>query len=730
MPSLLPNANDTILATYQASIVTSVALPFLVYFALGALLFFLFCILRTRIPSLSEPKRKLLIDPPPALSPSFVNWLFELMRIPNHAVAKTAGTEALIVLRFMRSSFFFFLILSLLSITVILPINYSGGEVDRLASQPILSYNETSNTTIQVFVNQTNSSWSIFGVDELTALRRISIENVGKDSWQSIAHLVLAVVIQLLALVNVRAFMAESIGTRVQKVRRDLATCTGKDCGCLAAAGSNSITPCAQSPTGNGNASSATLDAPNSPGKPAHIDPDSPSAVSLNNTSLPRPPSPKPHTPVAPIDLRSILLLNLPRPLRHPFALRQYFERTLKFGAEVESVVLVAANAELEEALEKRWEALRDVEEGWIAWVGNSGESRGGSVESVRKRVDGMRKELENEGIALTRVVAAGPGMENGEGTAIELPGLPLPSSNLLELGSTTSLVELGPNPLTRPRRTAGLWTRIKSKLWPGSVPPHALQESDALSEAWARFRYFHRRVGVLRKQAGKDAQVAFAGGDVGNDDGGSTAFVTFKTARSAVIACQTLLPPSPGQGRGSFLILPAPPPRDLYWPNLSSRFSTPKVAFLRTLFALGCLVALVFFWAVPVGMIATFLSVENLTARFPGFAKMAAELSPQFLDAFRAFVPSILVGIWMAILPAIVLLLCYIQGIETYSWIELSAFSKLFFYYVWNLVLVFPISGGVWNAIEVVGKAGEIPYLMGGALPGVAPFFINCGCC
>lgn len=88
---------------------------------------------------------------------------------------------------------------------------------------------------------------------------------------------------------------------------------------------------------------------------------------------------------------------------------------------------------------------------------------------------------------------------------------------------------------------------------------------------------------------------------------------------------------------------------------------------------------------------------------------------------------PTILVGLWLACLPAVVLVLCVIQGIETYSWIDASTFSKLYFYYVWNLVLVFPIAGSVFNAFKiVVHSPNEIPYLLASTLPGVAPFFIN----
>lgn len=692
---------------------TSVALPFVIYASGGFLLFLLFCWLRRIAPATFAPKRKFLIDPPPPLSDNFFSWLPELLRIPNHAIAKAAGTDALIVVRFMRSSFVFFLLLSFFSIVVILPVNYSGGEVDRLRNTPILVFDNATNSTVEVWINQTNATWSIFGIDELTALRRISIENVAPDSWQSDLHIVFAVLFQILALLNVRAFYGESIGTRVQRVRKDLSECLGTTCGCVegqkcgpSAAVEGASVP--SSPTGaakraldvasvpetvgtpsvssegsengtgqssEGTASATVVDATTpqeSPFKPpAYVDdtyrpvpmplsPTNPRTGATlavvtgqhnhgqHQTSEQKPNEEGEHTPHVALDLRSVLCMNLPVALRHPYALRQYFEHTLKFGSgEVEAVSVVGLHSELLKALSERYKAVNDVERAWVAWRGNSGERKyttegAERVGEVAKMLDQTRKEIESDKLVGVTTTVAGDGKEGIE--LQEMPPLP-------------------PRPFVEP----SWWTHMKATIAPGTVSPTELQPHDQLSEAWARFRFHNRRVHLLRKEAIECANMAFDGkcdgpaGAFTEEDGmpankpsmpgpssrltksekiaelytGSTAFVTFKTARSAALAAQLVLPASPGDGLASFLVLPAPHPRDLYWPNLSSRFSTPKLSFIRTLFSIGCLIALVFFWSVPIGMIASFLSVENLTATFPGFAELAQDLPVYVMARF-----------------------------------------------------------------------------------------------
>ncbi|KAI9016856.1 hypothetical protein DFJ74DRAFT_644676 [Hyaloraphidium curvatum] len=631
-------------------------------------------------------------------------------------------------------------------------------------------------------------------------LRRLSIENVPPESWQSIVQLVFTVLFQIFALVNVKFFYSESVNTRVQKVRRDLAVCEGVDCGCVrptdvpgplgtnteertgaglpsgsTAGSAGSPAPSLHSVTVAGASSSSSAEgdhesadtAPAVP--PTTAEPGSANDSSMSTVTLPTPmvvtlppsmplsptsPTPHdahaahgtqaashcPHTPVVPIELRSVMLLNLPVNLRHPYALRRFFEHTCRFGAgEVEAVSVVGLHEQLQQELTDRWNALRDVEIAWVKWRGNDGERRYESedaetrVDEVAAMLDRMRKELEADRVPAAVVTA-----------------------------STQGAVELGPIPALPPRPLAkpSLWLRIKAFFSPSSVMASQLQPFDALSAAWARFRFHNRRVHLLRREALDCAKLAFNGecdGPAGaftpespsatspaaermaSASGmtksekarelytGSTAFVTFRHARSAVVAAQTILPPCPGSGHASFMVLPAPAPKDLYWPNLSSKWASPKANFIRALLCISVLVLLVFFWSIPIGMIASLLSVESLSQTFPGFAEMAAELPPYVIDTFQAFVPSILVGIWLGLLPGVVLLLNYLQGIQVFSWIDGSTFSKLYVYYTWNLVLVFPISGSVWYALNIaVNSPNQVPYLLGSTLPGVAPFFIN----
>jgi hypothetical protein len=92
---------------------------------LGVSAFFAFCILRPRWPSLYAARKRRLDRHValPALSQSFFGWIPQLWKITEEQVLASAGLDAFVFLTFFKMSIRLFAVLTVLSTTILLPIN-------------------------------------------------------------------------------------------------------------------------------------------------------------------------------------------------------------------------------------------------------------------------------------------------------------------------------------------------------------------------------------------------------------------------------------------------------------------------------------------------------------------------------------------------------------------------------------------------------------------------------
>jgi len=160
-----------------------------------------------------------------------------------------------------------------------------------------------------------------------------------------------------------------------------------------------------------------------------------------------------------------------------------------------------------------------------------------------------------------------------------------------------------------------------------------------------------------------------------------------------------------------------------VYWDNLNL---PPSELGVRTVVINVIVFFLIFFWAGPVGVFSSFLSLASLDKIFPGISKLAGA-HPLLKSVIQGFLPTVGVVIFLAVVPTILVALCRRQGIQSHSEIAQSLFNKYFIFILFNVVLVFTIVGTWAQAVnKVYHNLGELTLLLAVSLPRVAPFFVN----
>lgn len=226
-------------------------------------------------------------------------------------------------------------------------------------------------------------------------------------------------------------------------------------------------------------------------------------------------------------------------------------------------------------------------------------------------------------------------------------------------------------------------------------------------------FERFDKMVNILRK-------------DPENSEATSVAFVTFEKAASAVIlinqtiASQSVLHTDPL----AFMARMAPEPRDIYWPNISGKSAHSYSKFFRNIIANIGIFFMTLSSTVVVYWIASLINLEQLAKIFPWFGKVIEKVPKTVIQLIQGVIPTVLLAIWNASSPSFLLLLCHFQGLEAESWIQQALLKKYFFYLIWNVVFVIPLSSTV--VYTVIFNPQEIIATLGQMLPKSSKTMIN----
>ncbi|KAI8901652.1 hypothetical protein BC833DRAFT_655373 [Globomyces pollinis-pini] len=357
-------------------------------------------------------------------------------------------------------------------------------------------------------------------------------------------------------------------------------------------------------------------------------------------------------TQLSKIEMRTVMVFGIPQDLRSEVNLAVYFEN-LGIG-KVDTVVLCRNWSLLQRAVEKRAYFLRQLE---LLYV---------KCKRIPREYDSARN-LNEERLPFVQ--------RNDEHERL--------CSEILSHFSNIS-------PLRRPKHRIGMVSLFIVGLF-GLFGPLV----DSVEFYCAEFKHWDKTVARIRKTPEKSKATAVA-------------LVTFESPISATIVSQSVTHSDPF----SLMTRMAPEPRDIYWPNLSSKSAHTYTKLVRTLIVLSTLSFLVFSSTFVVSSIAGLIDLEQLAKYLPFLKGMIDNLPPTTVQLIQGVIPAILLATWNACLPSVLLILCQLQGLEAESWIQQSLLTKYFGYMFYNVIFVIPFSSVAYeillnpqNVIEQLGR-------------------------
>jgi hypothetical protein len=198
-----------------------------------------------------------------------------------------------------------------------------------------------------------------------------------------------------------------------------------------------------------------------------------------------------------------------------------------------------------------------------------------------------------------------------------------------------------------------------------------------------------------------------------------STAYVEFTHPTTQSIASQALVHGELGELR----VERAPAPLDVMFHNLGIR---PELFLFRKVIVVVSILVLIFFWAVPIGAVASLLSLETLVSVIPWLSDVL-KWSPLVESFIKGVLPTLAITIFLALLPTILDILSQTRGYKSTARANMFVFTTYFYFQLFNVLLIFSIAGTIIKAFQdIIDSPRRIPEFLAESLPKVSPFFVN----
>jgi hypothetical protein len=123
--------------------------------------------------------------------------------------------------------------------------------------------------------------------------------------------------------------------------------------------------------------------------------------------------------------------------------------------------------------------------------------------------------------------------------------------------------------------------------------------------------------------------------------------------------------------------------PEDVVWDNMQLVWWQ---RFIRVYTSNGVITALIVFYAIPTAFVGSISNITYLTDQLH-WLNFIYKLPTQLLGIITGLLPSIMLALWLAILPFILRVACKFQGHPTRTAIELSVQSMYFAFLVSSCV-------------------------------------------
>ena len=195
-------------------------------------------------------------------------------------------------------------------------------------------------------------------------------------------------------------------------------------------------------------------------------------------------------------------------------------------------------------------------------------------------------------------------------------------------------------------------------------------------------------------------------------------AIVVFNSRSAAASASQTLH----AQVYDKWTVMEAPEPCQILWPNLPRNLYERQI---RQSVVYVIVFLIVFFYMVPIAAIAAVTTLENLEKKLP-FLKVVVE-QPAIKTVLEAYLPQIVLIVFLALLPTLLMFLSKQEGIPSQSHAVRAASGKYFYFIVFNVFLCYTLGSTLFKSLTtVLDHPSEIVDMLAKSLPGSATFFLT----
>jgi hypothetical protein len=195
-------------------------------------------------------------------------------------------------------------------------------------------------------------------------------------------------------------------------------------------------------------------------------------------------------------------------------------------------------------------------------------------------------------------------------------------------------------------------------------------------------------------------------------------ALVFFNSRAAAATAAQTIH----AQMIDTWMVLEAPDPRAVIWPNLSMRLYTRQI---RQAIVYTVVFLTVVFYMIPIAFISAFTTLANLQRLAPFLKKVVEQ--PEIKTILEAYLPQIILIVFLALLPAFLMFLSKAEGIPSESHAMRAVAGKYFYFIVFNVFIGVTIAGTLWSSLKsIINHPTGIVNLLAESLPGNATFFLT----
>ncbi|KAI8882901.1 DUF221-domain-containing protein [Backusella circina FSU 941] len=200
-------------------------------------------------------------------------------------------------------------------------------------------------------------------------------------------------------------------------------------------------------------------------------------------------------------------------------------------------------------------------------------------------------------------------------------------------------------------------------------------------------------------------------------------AFVTFKSAHSAQICAQIVTSWKPGV----FTTRMAPEPRDLLWRSLLRRGRKDRImGKIRHWIVFAAVWTLTIFWLFPITFILGLSSIQSLSQHF-SFLRYFLASSLIVRSFIQNILPTLLVTLFMSLLPWILQEISRQQDFVSYSDLEDTVLRRYYHFAIFNVLIVFLLGTTfLTTMLDVLYEPTMLIQLLANSLPQGANFFLN----